>query len=117
MGKLLETRLPIAVSEVDPGIYNRMVRILEINLGRFDTTATPEYNDTELMPLQVPHELKRLPGVLLEMWQKIGVQYPYGKQSKNQANRKAQGKNVHLGSSASHDTEGNIHDKHGGDSR
>ena len=46
MGKLLETRLPIAVSEVDPGIYNRMVRILEINLGRFDTTATPEYNDT-----------------------------------------------------------------------
>ena len=47
MGKLLETRLPIAVSEVDPGIYNRMVRILEINLGRFDTTATPEYNDTQ----------------------------------------------------------------------
>ena len=31
MGKLLETRLPIAVSEVDPGIYNRMERILEIN--------------------------------------------------------------------------------------
>ena len=48
MGKLLETRLPIAVSEVDPGIYNRMVRILEINLGRFDTTATPEYNDTQI---------------------------------------------------------------------
>ena len=48
MGKLLETRLPIAVSEVDPGIYNRMVRILEINLGRFDTTATPEYNDTQV---------------------------------------------------------------------
>ena len=42
MGKLLETRLPIAFNEVDPGIYNRMVRILEINLGRFDTTATPE---------------------------------------------------------------------------
>ena len=48
MGKLLETRLPIAVSEVDPAIYNRMVRILEINLGRFDTTATPEYNDTQV---------------------------------------------------------------------
>ena len=48
MGKLLETRLPIAVSEVDPGIYNRMVRILEINLGRFDTTATPESNDTQV---------------------------------------------------------------------
>ena len=48
MGKLLETRLPIAFNEVDPGIYNRMVRILEINLGRFDTTATPEYNDTQI---------------------------------------------------------------------
>ena len=52
MGKLLETRLPIAVSEDEPfvysGIYNRMIRILEINLGRFDPTATPEYNDTEL---------------------------------------------------------------------
>ena len=48
MGKLLETRLPIALNEVDPSIYNRMVRILEINLGRFDTTATPEYNDTQI---------------------------------------------------------------------
>ena len=52
MGKLLETRLPIAVSQHEPFvhsvIYNRMVRILEINLGRFDPTATPEYNDTEL---------------------------------------------------------------------
>ena len=48
MGKLLETRLPIALNEVDAGVYNRMVRILEINLDRFDTTATPEYNDTEL---------------------------------------------------------------------
>ena len=48
MGKLLETRFPIALNEVDAGVYNRMVRILEINLDRFDTTATPEYNDTEL---------------------------------------------------------------------
>ena len=52
MGKLLETRLPIAISEHEPfvhsGIYNRMVRFLEINLGRFDTTATPQYNDTQL---------------------------------------------------------------------
>ena len=48
MGKLLETRLPIALNEVDAGVYNRMIRILEINLDRFDTTATPEYNDTEL---------------------------------------------------------------------
>jgi len=52
MGKLLETRLPLAITEHEPfvhsGIYNRMVRILEINLGRFDTTATPEYNDTQV---------------------------------------------------------------------
>ena len=44
MGKLLETRLPLAITEHEPfvhsGIYNRMIRILEINLGRFDTTAT-----------------------------------------------------------------------------
>ena len=52
MGKLLETRLPLAVSQHEPFvhsvIYNRMIRILEINLGRFDTTATPEYNDTQI---------------------------------------------------------------------
>ena len=48
MAKLLETRLPVAFNEVNPNIYNRMVRILEINLGRFDPTATPEYNDTEI---------------------------------------------------------------------
>ena len=52
MGKLLETRLPLAITEHEPfvhsGIYNRMIRILEINLGRFDTTATPEYNDTQV---------------------------------------------------------------------
>jgi hypothetical protein len=48
MAKLLETRLPVAISEVDPGIYNRLVRILEVNLGRFDPTATPQYNDSTL---------------------------------------------------------------------
>ena len=39
MGKLLETRLPIAFNEVDPSIYNRMVRILELGLNSFDPTA------------------------------------------------------------------------------
>jgi hypothetical protein len=48
MAKLLETRLPTAVGSVEPELYNRMVRVLEINLGRFDPTATPQYNDTEI---------------------------------------------------------------------
>ena len=48
MAKLLETRLPVAFNEVEPELYNRMIRILEINLGRFDPTATPQYNDSTL---------------------------------------------------------------------
>ena len=51
MGKLLNTRLPLATYEyffVDVGLYNRMVRILELNLGKFDPTATPQYNDTQI---------------------------------------------------------------------
>ena len=48
MDKLLETRLPTALNEVEPALYNRMIRILEINLGRFDPTATPQYNDSTL---------------------------------------------------------------------
>ncbi len=48
MAKLLETRLPVAFNEVEPALYNRMIRILEINLGRFDPTATPQYNDSTL---------------------------------------------------------------------
>jgi len=48
MAKLLQTRLPTAVGSVEPDLYNRMVRVLEISLGRFDPTATPQYNDTEI---------------------------------------------------------------------
>ena len=48
MGKLLETRLPIAQGEmVSIDTFNRLVRIMELNLGRFDTTATPQYTDVE----------------------------------------------------------------------
>jgi len=47
MAKLLETRLPTAVDEVDPQTFNRMGRILELNLGTFDPTSTPQYTDTE----------------------------------------------------------------------
>ena len=48
MAKLLETRMPTAPGSVEPELYNRMVRVLEINLGRFDPTATPQYNDSTL---------------------------------------------------------------------
>tara|TARA_R100001244_G_scaffold12303_1_gene14306 strand:+ start:658 stop:1026 length:369 start_codon:yes stop_codon:yes gene_type:complete len=48
MAKILQTRLPTAMGSVEPDLYNRMVRVLEISLGRFDPTATPQYNDTEI---------------------------------------------------------------------
>ena len=48
MGKLLETRLPNAIGEVSPDVYNRLVRVLELNLGAFDPTATPQYTLTTL---------------------------------------------------------------------
>ena len=40
MAKLLETRLPLANGTVEPELYNRLVRILELNLNSFDPTAT-----------------------------------------------------------------------------
>ena len=48
MAKLLETRLPNAQGEVSADIYNRLVRVLELNLGSFDPTATPQYTITTL---------------------------------------------------------------------
>tara|TARA_R110000787_G_scaffold222491_1_gene331074 strand:- start:9 stop:374 length:366 start_codon:yes stop_codon:yes gene_type:complete len=47
MAKLLETRLPIAGAEINSDTYNRMVRVLELNLGRFDPNATPQFTDAE----------------------------------------------------------------------
>ena len=48
MAKLLETRLPNAIGEVSPDVYNRLVRVLELNLGTFDPSATPQHNLTTL---------------------------------------------------------------------
>ena len=46
MSKLIATRLPIESNDfVKRDIYNRLVRILEINLGAFDPDSTPQYND------------------------------------------------------------------------
>ena len=49
MAILLNSRLPLASrGVVDVALYNRMVRILEINLGKFDPTATPQYTDVQI---------------------------------------------------------------------
>ena len=36
MAKILETRLPLAGLEITPEVFNRLVRILEINLQKVD---------------------------------------------------------------------------------
>lgn len=51
MAKLLVTRLPTALDQVTPDVYNRLVRILEINLGQFDPNSTPQFNDENLSTL------------------------------------------------------------------
>jgi hypothetical protein len=48
MAKLLPTRLPQALDEVSPEVFNRLVRILELNLGQFDPNRTPQFNQSEL---------------------------------------------------------------------
>jgi|TARA_R100001460_G_scaffold187_6_gene850 hypothetical protein len=48
VAKLLPSRLPIALEEVTPETFNKLVRILEINLGQFDPNRTPRFNDTEI---------------------------------------------------------------------
>ena len=53
MSKLLETRLPLAEGvELTPELFNRLVRILEINLGRIDPDKTASFNSTEISELQ-----------------------------------------------------------------
>tara|TARA_R110002020_G_scaffold265775_1_gene480549 strand:- start:34 stop:405 length:372 start_codon:yes stop_codon:yes gene_type:complete len=48
MSKLLSTRLPISTnSEISSDVYNRLVRILEINLGEFDPDNTRQLSATE----------------------------------------------------------------------
>jgi len=53
MSKLLETRLP---TELQPSVsketFNRLTRILELNLGTFDPDSTPQFNDAQLGSLK-----------------------------------------------------------------
>ena len=51
MAKLLDSRLPLALTEVDANTFNRLVRILEINLGKFDPNSTPQFNDAQISTL------------------------------------------------------------------
>jgi hypothetical protein len=53
LSKLLETRLPLAEGvELTPELFNRLVRILEINLGSVDPDKTASFNATEISELQ-----------------------------------------------------------------
>jgi hypothetical protein len=47
MSKILQTQLPIATGDVSPETFNRLVRILEINLGAVDVDQTRQVNDSD----------------------------------------------------------------------
>jgi hypothetical protein len=51
MAKLLNSRLPLASTSVDANTFNRLIRVLEINLGEYDTSATPQFNDSQITTL------------------------------------------------------------------
>ena len=48
MAKLLNTRLPLAVNDVDAPVFNRLVRILELNLDQFDPNSTRQCTDSQI---------------------------------------------------------------------
>jgi len=53
MSKLLQTRLPFAQGDtVNADTFNRLVRILELNLGSVDPNAIQIFNSTEIGELQ-----------------------------------------------------------------
>ena len=47
MSKILQTQLPLASDTVTPDIFNRLTRILEINLGAVDVNKTQQVNDAD----------------------------------------------------------------------
>ena len=44
MSKLLETKLPVAIGEISPETFNRLVRVLELSLNNVDIDATQAVN-------------------------------------------------------------------------
>tara|TARA_R100001510_G_C7627362_1_gene186966 strand:- start:517 stop:843 length:327 start_codon:yes stop_codon:yes gene_type:complete len=47
MAKLLQTKLPEAIGPVDPALFNRLVRVLELSLNSKDVDATLTVNETQ----------------------------------------------------------------------
>jgi len=47
MSKILQTQLPIAIGDVSPEVFNRLIRILEINLGAVDVDQTQQVNESD----------------------------------------------------------------------
>ena len=53
MGKLLETRLPVAQGDmVSIDTFNRLVRVLELNLNAHDPDRIKHYTNTQTSELQ-----------------------------------------------------------------
>ena len=52
MSKNLQTQLPLATDTVSSDIFNRLVRILEINLGAVDLDNVRQISDAEKNTLQ-----------------------------------------------------------------
>ena len=47
MAKILETRLPVAVGEISPETFNRLVRVLELSLNKVDVDSTLSVNEPQ----------------------------------------------------------------------
>ena len=47
MAKLLDTKLPVAIGEISPDTFNRLVRVLELSLNRVDIDSTLSVNETQ----------------------------------------------------------------------
>jgi len=53
MSRLLETQLPFSQGDVVTSeTFNRLVRVLELNLGSIDYSISPHFNSTEISELQ-----------------------------------------------------------------
>ena len=52
MSKILQTQLPLASEQVTSDIFNRLVRILELNLGAVDLDNVRQISDPEKNTLQ-----------------------------------------------------------------
>jgi|TARA_R100000030_G_scaffold92062_1_gene77461 hypothetical protein len=47
VAKILETKLPIAIGEISPETFNRLVRVLELSLNKVDIDSTLSVNETQ----------------------------------------------------------------------